>query len=127
MTLSRLHNRSPAEPRKGIIPEVGITHRRTGKQVFFEVKKQGPRGNAEERAAKHHTRQFYTRMNELLGFEYHPFVTIMCESLATDERYTRKFPDFYEPGQYFLWADYNIDSLEQFLLEMVRRFELDKE
>lgn len=43
----------------GVIPEVMIRSRETGRMLFVEVKKQGPRGNAEERSYKHHTVQFY--------------------------------------------------------------------
>lgn len=39
----------------GISPEASIRSRRTGRVMYFEVKKQGAAGNAEERAFKHHT------------------------------------------------------------------------
>ena len=43
----------------GVMPEASITSRETAKKFFVEVKKQGPGGNAHERAYKHHTVQFY--------------------------------------------------------------------
>lgn len=99
----------------GLQPEASITSRETGRKFFVEVKKQGPRGNAEERACKHHTVQFYKLMRELFGYDYHPYVTICCESLAVLPRYTRKAHYLFEPDQYFLWADYELEPLCQYL------------
>lgn len=111
--------------RYGIEPETSIRNRRTGKEVYFEVKKQKGGGNAEERACKHHTVQFYREIHELLGYDYHPFVTIMCENLAEDVRYVLKHPFYFEEGQYFLWRDYNIESLRAFIHDLIERFGLE--
>ena len=94
-----------------VIPEVMIRSRETGRMLFVEVKKQGPRGNAEERSYKHHTVQFYKTLKDRLGYDFHPFVTIWCESLATDPRYTRKAKYLFEEGHYFLWVNYDPASL----------------
>jgi hypothetical protein len=91
----------------GVIPEASITNLETGRKFFVEVKKQGPQGNAEERAYKHHTFQFYKLLSELYGYEYHPFVTIMCENLATDRKYTLKARYLVEPDNCFLWVAYS--------------------
>lgn len=99
----------------GLQPEASITSIATGRKFFVEVKKQGPGGNAEERAFKHHTVQFYKLINGLYGYDYHPYVTIWCESLAVLPRYTRKAKHLFEPDQYFLWADYDLDSLCKYL------------
>ncbi|OQB95225.1 MAG: hypothetical protein BWX84_00006 [Verrucomicrobia bacterium ADurb.Bin118] len=101
--------------RYGVVPEASIEYRPTGRKVYFEVKKQGPAGNADERACKHHTVQFYAVMRAHTGYSYHPFVTIMCDSLATDERYTTKHPAYFEPDQYFCWVDYDLDALSAFI------------
>lgn len=101
--------------RYGVVPEAKITYRPTGRMMYFEVKKQGPAGNAEERASKHHTVQFYKELHMITGLDYHPFVTIMCESLATLDRYTAKHPYFFEPDHYFCWVDYDLDLLADFL------------
>lgn len=100
----------------GISPEASITSPRTGRSFFVEVKKQGNAGNADERAAKHHTVQFYKTLADVYGYSYHPYVTIFCESLATLPRYTTKFPYIYEPRQYFLWADYSLTILRDYLV-----------
>jgi hypothetical protein len=47
--------------------------------------------------------------------DFHPYVTVFCENLATDEKYTRKFPYFFEPGHFFLWQGYDLDLLGEFL------------
>ena len=99
----------------GLNPEASITSKRTGRKFFVEVKKQGPAGNAEERACKHHTVQFYKLMESLYSYDYHPYVTICCENLAVDRRYTAKFVHLFEPENYFLWVDYDPDSLCAYL------------
>lgn len=101
--------------RYGVVPEASIEYKPTGRKIYFEVKKQGPAGNADERACKHHTVQFYVTMKEHTGYEYHPFVTIMCESLATEDRYVTKHPTYFEPDQYFCWADYNLADLAELI------------
>lgn len=102
----------------GIRPEASIRNRETGRVMYFEVKKQGPRGNAEERACKHHTVRFSALMREVAGVPYHPFSTIFCESLATDPRYTTKFPFLFEELHYFPWVDYRLDLLESYLAQL---------
>lgn len=106
----------------GIRPEAVIINRETQRRIFFEVKKQGPRGNAEERACKHHTVAFYRTLHDRFGYDYHPFVTIFCEDLATNPRYTRKFPFYFEPNHYLLWEDYDPELLEAFLKERCREW-----
>lgn len=99
----------------GIQPEAVIINRETQRRIFFEVKKQGDRGNAEERACKHHTVAFYRTLRERFGYDYHPFVTVFCEALAINPRYTRKIPFYFEQDQYFLWEDYDPEILVNFL------------
>lgn len=99
----------------GLQPEASITSRQTDRKFFVEVKKQGPAGNAEERAFKHHTVQFYKLMHKQFGYNYHPYVTIWCESLATLPRYTRKAVHLFEPDQYFLWKEYALEPLCEYL------------
>lgn len=99
----------------GIQPEAAIISKETGRKFFVEVKKQGKGGNAEERACKHHTVQFYKTLTQIFGYAYHPYVTVFCESLATEPRYTSKFVYLYEPDHYFLWIDYDHEDLCLFL------------
>jgi hypothetical protein len=106
-----------AQGRLGLNPEASITSKATGRKFFVEVKKQGPAGNAEERACKHHTVRFYKLMYDLYGYGYHPYVTVFCENLAVDRRYTEKFMFLFEPDNYFLWADYDPDALCRYLNE----------
>lgn len=63
---------------------------------------------------------FYRALRDRFGYDYHPFVTIFCEDLATNPRYTRKFPFYFERNHYFLWEDYNRELLEDFLRERCR-------
>jgi hypothetical protein len=100
----------------GVEPEAAITSLATGRKFFVEVKKQGDQGNADERACKHHTVQFYKTLATIYpDYGYHPFVTILCESLATNRRYTLKAKYYFEPDNYFLWANYDLDALCEYL------------
>ena len=108
--------------RYGVIPEASITFKATGRKMYFEVKKQGMGGNADERAAKHHTVQFYKELQAVTGYHYHPFVTIMCESLATADRYITKHPFYFEEDHYFCWVDYDLDLLTDFLAHIADRW-----
>lgn len=113
------------DDRYGIVPEASIEYLPTGRKIYFEVKKQGPAGNADERACKHHTVQFYVTMREHTGYEYHPFVTVMCESLASNHRYTTKHPAYFEPDHYFCWVDYDLDSLAEFIEDLAAKWLVD--
>ena len=103
-------------PGLGIQPEASIISKATDRRFFVEVKKQGDRGNAEERACKHHTVQFYKTLHDRFGYDYHPYVTIFCEAHAVNPRYTEKALYFFEPDQYLLWVDYDQQLLAEFLL-----------
>lgn len=104
-----------AETALGLSPEASITSLATGRKFFVEVKRQGPAGNAEERACKHHTVQFYKLLQSRLGYPYHPYVTIFCERLADMERYTRKARYLFEPEHYLLWRNYDEELLRAYL------------
>src|SRR5579871_4434438 len=104
--LLRIFDRLGGGRALGVDPEAAIVSRRTGRRFFVEVKKQGPGGNAYERAFKHHTVQFYKTLHAIYGYTYHPFVTVFCENLATDSHYTSKFVYLVEPDNYFLWDGY---------------------
>jgi hypothetical protein len=100
----------------GMIPEAMIISRDTGRFVFVEVKKQGDSGNAEERVYKLFTTRFKELIHEKYGLNYHPFVAVFCENLATDERYTKKFDFMMDPRPaYCLWVDYRLDVLAVWL------------
>lgn len=111
--------------RFGIEPEACIEFLATGRKFYFEVKKQGPGGNADERACKHHTVQFYKELHSLFGYDYHPFGTIMCESLATMDRYTLKHPFYFEPDHYFCWVDYDLDLLADYVARIASQWLMD--
>ncbi len=108
--------------RYGVEPEASITYRPTGRTMYFEVKKQGPGGNAYERAFKHHTVEFYKVLSERTGYDYHAFSTIFCESLATEDHYTVKIAGLIEPDHYFLWVDYKLDALREYVEGLVEKF-----
>lgn len=101
----------------GVVPEAAIINIKNGKRIFVEVKKQGPKGNAEERAYKHHTVEFYRLLKTAFGYDYHPFITVFCENLATDRKYTLKIKNLIEKDNYVLWVSYDQNLLGRFLQE----------
>ncbi len=106
----------------GIEPEACITSKKTRKKLFFEVKKQAKKGNADERACRHHTVQFQKTLRNFLGCEYHAYFTVFCEDLATHPRYTTKHPYIFEPGHYFLWVDYDVGLLQGWIRDICQKF-----
>lgn len=112
--------------RYGIIPEASIEYKPTGRKMYFEVKKQGQSENADERACKHHTVQFYRTLAAYTGYDYHAFCTVMCKALASHERYTSKHPFYFEADHYLEWKDYDLGILEEYLTQIRAKF-LEKE
>ena len=108
--------------RFGIQPDASIEYLPNGRKLYFEVKKQEDSGNAEERACKHHTAQFQKEIHELFGYSYHPFTFIACDKLATLERYTVKYPFYFEPDHYFCWVDYDLDALADYIARIADRW-----
>lgn len=106
----------------GLEPEAKILDTVTGRYVYVEVKRQGRHGNAEERAYKHHTPGFVRRLAELTGLEYHSYVTVFCEDLATLRRYTMKIAAHLDAPHYLLWARYDPLVLADWLDELRDRF-----
>lgn len=110
----------------GIEPEVSVTYKATGLKLYFEVKKQKEGGNADERACKHHTVQFQKRLKEFTGYQYHSFITIMCEQLASLPKYVAKHQHFFEKNRYFCWKDYaDTGGIEAFIEKVIRETILD--
>jgi hypothetical protein len=66
----------------GIRPEASVRSIATKRVMYFEVKKQGDAGNAEERAFKHHTVQFYKTLRTFTGLPYHAYCTIFSGTLG---------------------------------------------
>ncbi len=96
----------------GIAPEAAIywIHDKTFR-IYFEVKKQGERGNAEERSFKHHTVKFVELLKKHTGLPYHAYTSIFCEALAVHPRYTVKIKNLIQEPHYFFWVDYQEDLL----------------
>ena len=115
---------APAPRPLGLEPEAKLLDRDTGRFVYVEVKRQGKDGNAEERAYKHHTGPFIRKLRHRTGLDYHSYVTVFCDELATRRRYTLKIPDHIEAGHFLLWAGYDPMLLAEFL-DMLRDTYLD--
>ena len=105
-----------------IKPEFTIRNDATGQVMNFEVKKQGAKGNAEERVYKLFSPKFSKAMKKFFNVDYHPWKAIFCEDLATNDRYTGKFDVYLEEDDYFLWGDYNDSSgLKGFIEETIQK------
>ena len=106
-----------------IMPENTIVNNKNGKVMNFEVKKQGDKGNAEERVFKLFTPKFSEAMKKFHNVDYHPYKAIFCESLATNERYTGKFDVYLDDDDYFLWEDYeNEEELENYIENVIKDY-----
>lgn len=106
----------------GLRPDAKIRNRHTDKVFYFETKFQGPRGNAEERAAKLFTRRFVEFFKVVTGMPYHAYAVVFMGNLATDKRYTNKFPYLYYSDEYCCWqGKSNIYTLQDFVWNRVIR------
>ena len=103
--LRAFFGRSPEGRDWGLVPELAVENLLTGRPFFFEVKQQGDRGNAEERAGKLFTRKLSVELRTYLEIDYHPFMVVFYGALATNPRYTQKFERLYYPEEYILMAD----------------------
>jgi hypothetical protein len=125
-TLKRFYEDKGETHGFGLQPEEEILHEPSGRILFFEVKNQGPAGNAEERAYRHHTQVFSERIMRLFNLDYHPYFTIFTGNLATDARYYLKFRYQILDGHYFLWKDHQSqagwDELHAYLKSLIERF-----
>ena len=118
-----LHDPNDGRRHLGITPDFLILSRTTGKPLFVEIKKHNSRhGNAGyERACRNYTRLFRKSLKQFLEekkelrLDYHPFVTIFCDALATQDIYTEKIRKLIEPDHYLLWKDYDPHLLCEYL------------
>jgi hypothetical protein len=99
----------------GLIPDLKITDLLTGNYLFVEVKRQGGTGNAQERMYKPYTAKFVTELGGYTGLNYHPFVTVLCDNLATDGRYRRQITAHVPDGQLLFWTGYDVAGLARYL------------
>jgi hypothetical protein len=106
----------------GLVPEVRLCDEVSGRLLYIEVKRQGPRGNAEERAYRHHTAAFIRMLAKHTELDYHAYATVFCDSLAVDRRYTTKIAAHIEPGHFLLWARYDRTMLATWLDEVRDQF-----
>lgn len=107
----------------GLEPEAKITDLRTGRFMYVEVKRQGPSGNAEERAYRHHTSVFERELKQRTTMPYHAYVTVFCDDLASMTRYTSKYPYHIQTGWYLCWVSYDLGVMAGFLDEWRRRLD----
>lgn len=94
---------------------------RDGRAIFFELKRQGPQGNAHERLYKNFTTKKMNLVIENYGLSEYPLYGILCDSLATEHRYIREFAQNLERENYFLWKDYDEVALSVFINKIFNR------
>lgn len=110
--------------RYGLRPDAKIENTRTHKVLYLEVKYQGPRGNAEERAGKLFTHHFVEWCKTVTRMPYHAYAIIFTGNLATDRRYVEKFKFFYDEDEYLCW-DGNANTLETFIRHIIEQDAMD--
>lgn len=64
----------------------------------------------------------YGELHAPTGLDCHPFITVMCESLATQKKYVTKHPSFFEEDHHFVWEDYDLDFLADFIAVVADRW-----
>lgn len=107
----------------GLKPDIKIRNKHTGKIFYLETKYQGPRVNAEERATKLFTHRFVEFFSVVTGMPYHAYAIIFMGNLATDTRYTSKFPYFYDKNEYCCWKGLDdIYTLQDFIKNQVIKY-----
>jgi hypothetical protein len=92
---------------QGIIPDLKITSRTTGRYAYLEVKKQGSGGNAHERTFVRYAPGFISGLAQRTGLPYHPFFVVACEALATDRRYVTQWHTMLPADTVLLWEGYD--------------------
>jgi hypothetical protein len=114
--------RGPAGEVFGLVPELKLELKEGRGVIFYEVKRQGPKGNAEERAFRHHTVRFTEGLKRKLGVDYHAYVTVFCESLAELPRYTVKAREHIPDENLILWKGYAPEIIAQHLARVGRQW-----
>ena len=109
----------------GVVPDFSITNEETGRKIFIEVKRQGPGGNAHERAGKYFAPGLAKegRKKGKLPDGVFPFFLVFADSLASDDRYQREITKWFneELAKHFLlWKDRSPELLERFFEENMR-------
>ena len=98
----------------GIVPDFAIQNNRTLKIAFFETKRQGPQGNAHERACKYFAPGLQAAMSAIGGFP-RPVFTIYMNGLTNDPKKVAEIAAWYEhpdwSDRYLLWPNRDIETI----------------
>jgi len=82
------YNGSKWVPAKmGIVPDLMITNKTTGRRFLIEAKHQNDKGNAHERCAKFATPSMIEALKKNLGVEYHPIAYMFGGPLVDKRKY----------------------------------------
>ena len=101
------------------IPDFSVTL--NGVTYFFEIKRQGERGNAHERVYKVFSPALMRSVKTLMKVNYYPVVAVFCDNLATDNRYLKEFQQNLEPDSYIAWRDYDPQVMRTFCDRLFER------
>ena len=109
----------------GIFPDFSITNENTGRKIFIEVKRQGPEGNAHERAGRYFAPGLVKegRKKGKLPDGVFPYFLIFTANLASDDGYRREITKWFNEElkeHFLLWKDWSPDLLEKFFEENMR-------
>ncbi len=111
--------------KRGITPDFSIANPETGRKIFVEVKRQGPEGNAHERAGKYFAPGIVKearRIGNLSAGEF-PFFMVFTGNLATDERYRPEITKWFNKelaAHFLLWKNWDPKILRKFFAKNMR-------
>ena len=95
----------------GIEPDFELHNTKTGKSIFVEIKNQGMRGNAHERACKYFMPGIMSSAREIGNQpkDVFPFWLIFTKGLASNPKYVREISHWFlgYERHYLLWSDCN--------------------
>jgi hypothetical protein len=101
----------------GIVPDLMIRNKKTGKMHFAEIKNQGDSGNAHERCGKYAT-GILAHMKRKMNVAHHPISYIFGGPMVTKRKYLLELKTCYSdfaPGHLVLLT--NADSNEAIILD----------
>ncbi len=111
----------------GIIPELSITNRATGKKIFLEVKHQQDAGNAHERAGKYFAPGIVRRLKKIGKLKTFPVFFIFVGDIVDGPRSAKYIAElstwFDDPSvkdRFLLWYNRDKDLLRDYFEKCIK-------
>jgi hypothetical protein len=109
----------------GIVPDLSIEYKPTGRIAFFESKRQGSGGNAHERVCKYFAPGILDRSVPIAGF-LNPFFFIFMNGLTHDPKKRAEIIAWFDRDgfrdRYILWQDREVKTLIDWFNLVIRKY-----